>query len=105
MMTRSRGCPPLPLRNGGGAVELMIELLFSCMFLPFHTPLAAFGTARGNISVWTQARPTAALPGVVALALLPADESDLHSRRIQGAISCKSDAYKGYVSRMHIRAT
>ena len=74
VMTRARADPPLPLRDGGGVVELMIELLASCMFLPSHAPLAAFGTARDNWSVWTQARATVALRRVVALAGLPADE-------------------------------
>ena len=53
VMTRARADPPLPLWEGGGAVELVIELLSSCMFIPSHAPLAAFGTARGNWSVWT----------------------------------------------------
>ena len=43
-----RGSTSLLLRDGGGAVELMIESLSSCMFLPSHAPLAAYGTARGN---------------------------------------------------------
>jgi hypothetical protein len=45
-----RGCKdsPFPLQYGGEAVELVIELLSSCMFLPSHAPLAAFDTARGN---------------------------------------------------------
>ena len=51
VMTRARADPPLPLRDGGGAVELMIELLSSCMSLPSHEPLAAFGTTRDNWSV------------------------------------------------------
>ena len=85
VMVRARADPTLPLRYGGGAVEWMIELLYSCMFLPSHAPLAAFGTARGNWSVWTQAQATAALRGVVALAGLPANEYALHSLRIGGA--------------------
>ena len=36
VMTRARADPPLPLRDGGGAVELMIELLSSCVFLSSH---------------------------------------------------------------------
>ena len=72
VVTRARADPPLPLRDGDGAVELMVGFLSSCMFLPSHAPLAAFGTARDNWSVGTQA--TAALRGVVALAGLPADE-------------------------------
>ena len=48
VMVRARADLPLSLRYGGGAVELMIELLSSRMFLPSHAPLAAFGIARGN---------------------------------------------------------
>ena len=33
-MTRARAGLPFPLWDGGGAVELMIELLFTCMFPP-----------------------------------------------------------------------
>ena len=75
-MTRARVGLPLPLRNRGGVVELMIELL--------GAPLAALCTARGNWSVWTQTRVTASLRGVVALAGLPAAEYALHSLRIGG---------------------
>ena len=65
-MTRARTGPPLPLRDGGGAVELMVELLSLCMFLPSKAPLVVFDTARGNWSLWTQAaRVAAALCGVV----------------------------------------
>ena len=81
-MTLTRADPPLPLRDGGGAVELNIEYLSSCLFLPSHTPLAAFDTARGSCSVWTQAQATAALRGVETLAGLPANEYALHSLRI-----------------------
>ena len=48
VMTRACANPPLPLRDGGGAVELMIKLLSSRMFLPSHAPLAALDTARDN---------------------------------------------------------
>ena len=85
-MTRGRTDPPLPLRDGDGAVDLMIKLLSAYMFLPSHAPLAAFDTARGNWSVWTQARATAALRGVVALAGLPAVEYVRYSLRIGRAI-------------------
>ena len=64
----------------------MIELLSSCIFLPSHAPLAAFGAVRGNWPVWAQAQATAALRGVVALAELPVDEYALHSLRIGGAV-------------------
>ena len=85
VMTRACADPPLPLRDWGGAVELMIKLLSSGMFLPSHAPLAALGTARDNWSVWKQARATGALRRVVALAGFPADEYALHSLRIGGA--------------------
>ena len=58
VMTRVRAKPPLSLRDAGGAVELVIELLSLCMLLLFHAPLAAFGSVRGNWSVWTQAWAT-----------------------------------------------
>ena len=74
VMTPARAYPPFQLRDGDGAVELMIELLSSCMFFPSHAPLAAFGTARDNWSVWTQVRAPAALRGVLALATSPAGE-------------------------------
>ena len=48
VMSCARAGPPLPLRGQGGAIELIIELLSSCMFLPSHAPLAAFGTERGK---------------------------------------------------------
>ena len=51
VMTLARTGPPLPFRDGSGEVESMIELLYSCMFIPSHALLAAFGTARGNWSV------------------------------------------------------
>ena len=100
-----------PLRDGGGVVGLMIKLLL--YILPSRAPLAAFCTVRGNRLVWTHARATAALRGVVALVGLPATENSLHSLRIWGATFLsprgasadvvqreerrKSDAYKGYV--------
>ena len=82
MTTRAPADPPLPSRDGGEAVELMIELMSICTFVPSHASLAAYGTARDNWSVWAQAR---ALRGVVALAGLPADEYALHSLCIGGA--------------------
>ena len=75
----------LPLRDGGGVVELMIKFLSSGMFLPSHAPLAGLGTARDSWSVWTQARATGALRRVAALAGFPADEYALYSLCIGGA--------------------
>ena len=64
----------------------MIDLMFSCTFLPVHAPLAPFGIARGNLSVWTRARVTAALCGVVALTGLLTAEQALRSLRIGSVI-------------------
>lgn len=113
ILTREREGPPIPLQGGGGPVDLMIELMSSYLLLPPHAPLAAFGGEAGKWSVWTQARATAALREVVALAGLPAREYALHSLRIGGATYLsaggataeviqregrwKSDAFKGYV--------
>ena len=110
VMARARADPPFPLPDLSGAVEFRVELL-SCMFFSSHVPLAAFGTARGNWSVWIKA--TAALRGVVALVGLPADEYALHSLWIGGAAFLSAGegrqwmqyGYKGDGSRMHIRAT
>ena len=60
----------------------MIELLSSCMFVPSHAPLVAFGIARGNWSVWTG---DCCLRAVEALAGLPAAKYALHSLSIGGA--------------------
>ena len=46
VVTRACADPPLPLRDGSGAVELMIKLLSSGMFLPSRAPLAVLGTVR-----------------------------------------------------------
>ena len=85
MTTHARAGPPLPLWDGGGAVDWMIELLSSYMFLTFHAPLAAFVTTRGNWSVWTQAWATAALHRVEELVGLPVADYVLHSLRIEDA--------------------
>ena len=79
-MARAHADPLRPLRDGCGAVELMVELLPYCMFLPAHAPLMAL-----DWSAWTQAWAIATLCGVVVLARLPADENALHSLRIGGA--------------------
>ena len=72
MRDEPRAGAPLPLRNGGGAVELMIELLSSCMFFPSHAPLEAFVAVHGHYSVSMQVRAPATLGKVVVLAGLPA---------------------------------
>ena len=60
VLTRSRTGPPRKLsEGGGGAVDLMIELMScSSMFLPPSAPLVAFGTGRGKWSMWSQAQAT-----------------------------------------------
>ena len=85
VITRAHTNRFLLLRDRGGVVELMIELLSSYMFLLLHAPLAAFGTVRGNWSVWTEAQAVAAFRGVVPLAGLAADKYALHSLRFRDA--------------------
>ena len=82
---RARAGSLLPMRDGGGAVELIVALLSSCMFLPSHASLAALCTTRGNCSAWKQEWATAAFHPVVALAGLPATEYALQSLRIGSA--------------------
>ena len=89
VMTRACAGSPLPLRDGGGAVEFVMKLLSLGIFLPSHVPLTPFGTARGSWSVWTQARTTVALRGVVALARLSATEYALHLMHIRDEYSCR----------------
>ena len=83
VMSCARAGPPFSLRGQGGAIELIIELLSSCMYLPSHAPLVAFGTERGNWSICTQARTTTALlREVEALAAFPEAEYALRFLRI-----------------------
>ena len=65
-LTRVRGGAPRPLGAGGGAVDLMIELMSCYLFLPSSAPLVAFGTGNGRWSMWTQQQATTSLRAVVA---------------------------------------
>ena len=71
--------------DGGGAVDLMIELLSCYLFLRPSACLVAFGTGHGRWSMWTQQQATAALRSVVALASVRAEDYAMHSLRIGGA--------------------
>ena len=71
--------------DGGGAVDLMIELMSCYLLLPSSVPLIAFGVGNGRWCMWTQHQATAALRKVVALAGVRVEEYALHSLRIGGA--------------------
>ena len=66
VLTRVREGQPRPLGAGGGAVDLMIELMSCYLFLPSSAPLVAFGTGNGRWSMWTQQQATTSLRAVVA---------------------------------------
>ena len=85
VVTRVRKGPSMRVGEGGGAVDLMIELMSCYLFLPSLAPLVAFGVGNGRWSMWTQHQATAALRKVVALAGVRAEEYALHSLRIGGA--------------------
>ena len=57
-----------PWGAGGGAVDLMPELMSCYFFLPSSAPLVAYGSGGGRWSMWTKQQMTVALRGVVALA-------------------------------------
>ena len=71
--------------EGGGAVDVMIELMSCYLFLPSSVPLVAFGVGNGRWPMWTQHQATTALRKVVALAGVRVEEYALHSLRIGGA--------------------
>ena len=85
ILTRARKGPPKPVGAGGGAAELMVELLSCFLFLPPSAPLVAFGCGSGRWSMWTQAQATRALRQVVSAAGVQPAEYALHSLRIGGA--------------------
>ena len=85
VVTRVRTGPPRSVEHGGGAVNVIVELLLSFPFLPSHAPLVAFGTDGVSWSMWTKHKATLALRQVVSLAGLPPVEYALHSLRIGGA--------------------
>ena len=71
--------------EGGGAVDLLIELTYCYLFLPPSAPLVACVVGNGRWSMWTQHQATVALRKMVALAGVRAEEYALHSLRIGGA--------------------
>ena len=48
VVTRARKGPSMRVREGGGAVDLMIELMSCYLFLPSSAPLVAFGVGNGR---------------------------------------------------------
>jgi len=85
VVTRKRSGPPRLVEAGGGAVDLMIELLSCYMFLPSHAPLVVFGIGSGRWAMWTTSQAEKALRQVVTLAGWQLAEYALHSLRIGGA--------------------
>ena len=99
--------------GGGGAIDLMLELMSCNLFLPSSAPLVAYGSDDSRWSRWTKQQATVTLREVVALAGVRADEYALHSLRIGGATHLSaggaspetlqregrwaSDAYKAHV--------
>ena len=53
ILTRARKGPPKPVGAGGGAVDLMVELLLCYLFLPPSSLLVAFGCGSGRWFMWT----------------------------------------------------
>jgi len=85
VLTRVRTSPPAPVELGGGAVDVLVELLSVNQFLPPHAPLVAFGVGDDRWSLWSKHQATEALRRIVALVGLQPDEYALHSLRIGGA--------------------
>ena len=85
VISRVRAWSPRPVGSGGGAVDLVLELMSCYLFLPSSAPLVADGSGGGTIFMWTKQQATVALRGVVALVGVQADEDALHSLRIGGA--------------------
>ena len=83
--TRTRQHAPCPVESGGGAVDVMVELLSAFPFLPSHAPLVAVGAGGNSWWMWTKNKACDALRQMVALAGLPPQEYALHSLRIGGA--------------------
>ena len=63
-----------PVGAGGGAVDLMLELVSCYSFLPSSAPLVAYGSGGGSCSMWTKQQASVALREVVALAAVRADK-------------------------------
>lgn len=85
VVTRARTGPPRAVSLGGGAVDVMVELLSCYPSLPPHAPLVAFDVGQEAWSMWSKHQATRALRQVVSLAGLPPEEFALHSLRIGGA--------------------
>ena len=60
VVTRVRKGPSMRVGEGGGAVDLMIQLMSCYLFLPSSAPLVAFGIGNGRWSIWTQHQATTA---------------------------------------------
>ena len=85
VVTRVRKGPSMRVGEGGGYVDLMIELMSCHLFLPSSAPLVACAVGSGRWSMWTQHQATVALRKMVALAGVRAEEYALHSLGIGGA--------------------
>ena len=85
VVTHVRKDPSMRVGEGGGAVDLMIELMSCYLFLPSLAPLVACVVDNGIWSMWTQHQATVALRKVVALAGVRPEEYALQSLRIGGA--------------------
>ena len=72
------------LREGGGAVALLVELLSIHPNLPSSAPLASFRES-GRVAVWSYGQALRALREVVAKSRQDPAEFALHSLRIGGA--------------------
>ena len=92
VLTRVRKGPSRPVGARGGAVDLMIELTPSFVFLPSPAPRVTFGTGNGRRSMRTQQQATASLRAVVALlAGVRAENYALHFLRIGGSTHLSAD--------------
>ena len=112
ILTRARKGPPKPAGAAGGAVDLMVELLSSYLFLPPSAPLATFGCGSDRWSMWAQAQATRALREVVSVAGVQPEEYALHFLRIGRATHLSAGGAapevlkrEGRWHRGHIRGT
>ena len=85
VVSRGWAGSPRPVEAGGGAADLMLELMSCFLFLPSSVPLVAYSSGGGRWSMWTKQQTTVALREVVALAGVRADKYTLHSLSIGGA--------------------
>ena len=61
VLTRVRGGPSMRVGDGGGDVDLMIELMSCYLFLPTSPPIAAFGVGNVRWPIGTRQQGTPAL--------------------------------------------